>query len=144
MAIDHSVLLDRGDVRETVTYGGRDRPPKLRPWSGRCVAGQRQVIADPGDAILLAMVDIEHARLAAETNPLDEGEHELPVHVIEAEARFVEDQERRVLHHGASDQHEALVAEREPVERLVGSVGHAEQGEPLVGDGLLGVSVLFV
>ena len=88
------------------------------------------------------MVDIEHARLAAETDPLDEGEHELPVHVIEAEARFVEDQEWWVLHHGPCDQHEALVTEREPVERLVGSVRHAEQGEPFVGDGLLGVGAL--
>ena len=90
------------------------------------------------------MVDIEHARLAAETDPLDEGEYELPVHVIEAEARFVEEQEWWVLHHGACDQPEALVAEREPVERLVGSVGHAEQGEPLVGDGLLGVGAFRV
>ena len=48
-----------------------------------------------------------------------------------------------MLHHGG-DQHEALVAEREPVERLVGSIGHAEQGEPLVGDGLLGVGAFRV
>ena len=69
-----------------------------------------------GEGVLSASFIPVYAQL------VDEGEHELAVHVVESEAWFVEDQQRRVFHHRSGDQHEALVSVGEPVERFVGSV----------------------
>ena len=105
--------------------------------ASRLRAGEREVVVDPGDAVLEAVVHVEDGGLTRVADALDEGEDELAVHVVEAQARFVENQQRRVFDHGASDQRQPLFAERQPGERFVGPPVHAEERQPVVGDGLL-------
>ena len=95
------------------------------------------MVLDPRDAILETVVHVQDRRFAGVADAFDQREDELPIHVVEPEARFVEDQQRRVLDHGPGDERQALLAERQPGEWLIGAAVHAEECQPVVGDGLL-------
>ncbi len=60
---------------------------------------------------------------------------------VEARRRLVEEDDRRVVHQRAGEQHPLALAGRQRVERPLGEVGHPHPGEALAGPLVVGIGV---
>ena len=79
------------------------------------------------------MADVDQPGGCLGGDHIEHGEDEVPVVVVEADAGFVEDEDRRLLHHRPGEQHEPLLAEGDLVVMALGEMRHAEGFEPSDG-----------